>query len=77
MKVLIVEDDQKIINNISFCLEVGYEEVTLVPVCNEQRALEIAQTESPDLVIADVSLSRMDIIGLISKMRECWENSSN
>jgi DNA-binding response OmpR family regulator len=68
MKVLIVEDDQKIINNISFCLDVGYKDVTFVPVCNEQRALEIAQIESPDLVIMDSSLSNIDILGLIRKI---------
>jgi two-component system KDP operon response regulator KdpE len=71
MKVLIVEDDQNIIDNISFCLEVGYKDVTLVSVCNEPRALEIAQTESPDLVMMDVSLTSLDILGLIRKMREC------
>ena len=70
MKVLIIEDDQRIVNNISFCLEVGYKNITLFPANNEPKALEIALTETPDLVIMDVSLLNLDILGLIRKIRE-------
>jgi DNA-binding response OmpR family regulator len=71
VKILIVENDQQVVNDISFCLEVGYKDVTLVPLLNEKRVLEIAQTKSLDLVIMDPSSSNIDILGLIRKIRKC------
>ena len=70
MKILIIEDNHQIVRDISFCLQVRYPEVIVVSVGEEQKGLEMIETESPDLVMVDSSLPDIDILDLVNQIRE-------
>jgi DNA-binding response OmpR family regulator len=73
MKVLIIEDDQQVINNIAFCLAVRYPEVVNVSSPRWQEAVELIETELPDLIIISSSLPGIKITDVISRMRRSFE----
>ena len=70
MKVLIIEDNHQVVRDVSFCLQVRYPEVIVVSVEEERKGLEMVETESPDLVMVDSSLPNVDILELVSQIRE-------
>jgi len=70
LKVLIIEDNPQIVRDISFCLQVRYPEVAVVSVGEERKGLDMVETESPDLVMVDSSLPDVDILELVSQIRE-------
>lgn len=70
MKVLVIEDNQQVVRDVSFCLRVRYPEVVVVSVAEGQKGIEMVETESPDLVMVDSSLADMDTLDLVSKIRD-------
>jgi len=70
LKVLVVEDDRKVIGDISLCLKVRYSEVTIVSAAEGLKGIEMVETESPDLVMVDSSLPDIDALDLIERIRE-------
>jgi len=70
VKVLAIEDNQQVVRDISFCLEVRYPEVIVVSVAEGSKGIEMVETESPDLVMVDSHLPDIDTLGLVSKIRE-------
>ncbi len=70
MKVLVIEDNEQIVRDISFCLQVRYPEVIVVSVAEGPKGIEMVETESPDLVMVDSSLPDIDTLDLVSKIRE-------
>jgi len=70
LKVLIIEDNHQVVRDVSFCLQVRYPEVIVVSVEEERKGLEMVETESPDLVMVDSSLPNVDILELVSQIRE-------
>ena len=73
MKILVVEDNKEILNNISCCLEMRFNNLNIIPVNNKQDAEEITRNKSPDLVIIDPFSSNVDILPLISGIRHYSE----
>jgi CheY-like chemotaxis protein len=67
-KILVVEDESIIAASIAFILEAeGYE------VCfawDGQQGVTMAETESPDLIITDHLMPRMDGIAMIRALRD-------
>ena len=73
MKVLIIGDDRRIIEDISSCLRVRYPDVSIISVPYTETGIELVEAESPNLVMVDSSLKDMtsrDIIGKIRKISE-------
>ncbi len=70
MKVLIIEGDQQVIRDISFCLEVRYPEVMIISANEATKGIEMIETESPDLVMLDSTLSEANSLDIIGKIRE-------
>jgi len=70
VKVLIIEENQRVIRDISFCLKVRYPEVIVVSVAEGSKGIEMVETESPDLVMVDSSLADIEIPDLVAKIRE-------
>ena len=70
MKVLVVGDNQQVVRDVSFCLQLRYPEVVIVSVGEERKGLEMIETESPDLVMVDSSLPDIDTLDWVSKIRE-------
>jgi DNA-binding response OmpR family regulator len=70
MRVLLVEDNQQVIDNISFCLQVRYPELTVNATVEEQRTVERLENNPPDLILLDSATRGIDIYKLISRIRE-------
>ena len=70
MKVLLIEDDQQVVRDLSFCLGVRYPEAIIVSAYDGSKGIEMIETESPDLVLTDSSLPDIDILDLVGKIRE-------
>ncbi len=68
MKILVVDDEELLVKGIRFNLQnEGYE---VLSGCNGLEAVQIAQTQSPDLIVLDVMMPEMDGLTACSKIRE-------
>ena len=70
LKVLLIDDNQKVARDISFSLKARYPDVIVISIVDGRKGIEMVETESPDLVIADSSLPNIDILDLVSEIRE-------
>lgn len=70
MKVLVMAENQRVVKDIFFCLQVRYPEVSVVSVAEGTKGIEMVETEWPDLVMVDSTLSDMDTLDLVAKIRE-------
>lgn len=70
MKVLVIEDNQQVIRDISLCLQIRYPDVSVVSVAEGLKGVEMVETESPDLVMVASSLPNIDTLYLVSQIRE-------
>ena len=68
MKILVVDDEDLLVKGIRFNLQNdGYEVIT---GSNGLEAVQMAQAQSPDLVVLDVMMPEMDGLTACSKIRE-------
>lgn len=70
VKVLIVEQEKRVIKDIAFCLAVRYPEVVIVSSSKWQEAIELIETELPDLIMISSSLPDINTTDLVSKIRQ-------
>jgi two-component system KDP operon response regulator KdpE len=70
MKVLIIEDDERVVKDIVFSLKVRYSDLEVACVAEGLKGISMVETESPDLVIADTSLKNIDSLDMVSKIRD-------
>jgi len=70
LKVLIIEDDSHIVRDISLCLQMRYPDMSIVEADDGAQGIEVIETESPDLVMVDDSLTDIDTLELVSKIRD-------
>ncbi|HYD40431.1 MAG TPA: response regulator transcription factor [Anaeromyxobacter sp.] len=66
-RILVVEDDPSILRGLQ--LNLGMEGYTVRSAMDGETGLELARTESPDLVVVDVMLPRMDGLTLVRELR--------
>ena len=68
MKILVVDDEELLVKGIRFNLQnEGYEVLT---GSNGLEAVQIAQTQAPDLIVLDVMMPQMDGLTACGKIRE-------
>ena len=66
-RVLVCEDDPVVLRLLQVNLELeGYEVLTAQ---NGEEALEVANAQSPDLVVLDIMIPRMDGYQVVNKMK--------
>jgi len=70
MKVLLIENDQQVARDLSFCLQVRYPEAIVVCAVEASTGIEMVESESPDLVMVDSSLPDIDLVEAIRRIRE-------
>jgi len=63
-------ENQRVIKDIFFCLQVRYPEVSVASVAEGTKGIEMVETEWPDLVMVDSALSDIDTLDLVGKIRE-------
>ena len=67
MKILVVDDEALLVKGIRFNLQQdGYEVIT---GCDGVEAVELAQSQQPDLFVLDVMMPRMDGLNACSQIR--------
>ena len=68
MKILVVDDEKLLVKGIKFNLEnEGYEVIT---GADGMEAVELAGSESPDLIVLDLMMPRLDGLEACGKIRE-------
>ena len=68
MKILVVDDEMLLVKGIRFNLQHdGYEVIT---GCDGVEAVELAQSQNPDLIVLDIMMPRLDGLEACSKIRE-------
>jgi len=70
VRVLVIEENQQVVRDISSSLQVRYPECIIISVSEGARGVEMVETDSPDLVMVDSSLPDIGILDLISRIRE-------
>src|SRR5512136_245405 len=70
MKVLLVGDDQHVMKHISSSLHSRWPSATVVSTAMGSKGIELVETETPDLVMADFSLPDMRCADLVARIRE-------
>ncbi|MFI5295788.1 MAG: response regulator [Thermodesulfovibrionales bacterium] len=68
MKILVVDDDE---NNLLLTkLELSDELWQVITASNGQEAMELFESENPDMVIVDVKMPGIDGLTLLKKMKD-------
>jgi len=73
MKVLVIADNQEVVQDLSFCLRLRWQDAIVVYTDDGLKGMELLETGAPDLVIADLSLKSIDSLDLIRQIRESSE----
>ncbi len=69
MKILIIEDDSKIIESIRFVFQVGWPEAKVISTKRGEEGLEMIEKESPQLVILDLGLPDIEGFEVLRQIR--------
>ncbi len=70
MRVVMIDDDQRLVSNIALCLRVKYPDVDVVSAGDGRKGIHMVETESPNLVIIGTSSPNADTLALIKNIRE-------
>ena len=70
MKVLVIGQDQEVVKNISFCLQLRWPDAIIVSAAEGSEGIGLVEAEAPDLVMADFSVPDMNGLDLVGKIRE-------
>ena len=68
MKILVVDDEALLVKGIRFNLQNDSYEV--ITGCDGMEAVELARSQSPDLIVLDVMMPRMDGLEACTRIRE-------
>jgi DNA-binding response OmpR family regulator len=70
MKALLIEDDAEIIDSVKLTFQLRWPEVSFVTTFLGEKGVELAQQESPDIVILDLGLPDLDGFEVLRRIRE-------
>jgi DNA-binding response OmpR family regulator len=69
MKVLMIEDDADIIDFMKTALQIGWPEAVLISATNGTRGIEMAEMESPAIILLDLGLPDVNGFDVLKKVR--------
>ncbi len=69
MKVLVIEDDPKIVETLIFAFNVGWPEVNVISTRHGEEGVKMVETEAPTVIILDLGLPDMDGFAVLEQIR--------
>ena len=69
MRALIIEDDQEIVESVSLAFRMGWPEVRLISTHLGKKGIELAETETPDIIILDLGLPDINGFDVLKGIR--------
>jgi DNA-binding response OmpR family regulator len=69
MKLLVIEDNPEIIEAVSLCFELRWSEVNIISTPSGENGIELASSESPDLIILDLGLPDISGFEVLRRVR--------
>ena len=69
MKILVIEDDSTIIENLALTFKVGWPEACMIWTALGEEGVEMVEKESPDLVILDLGLPDISGFEVLKSIR--------
>jgi DNA-binding response OmpR family regulator len=73
VKVVLLENDERTIRDLCFCLEVRYPQVNCAVANSLENTHRTIKTEPPELIILDASFPSINILDLINEVRHYSE----
>lgn len=70
MKVLVVEDNPEIIRTVTLCFQLRWQGATIVSAGEGLKGVELAEKESPDIIILDLGLPDIDGFEVLHRVRK-------
>jgi two-component system KDP operon response regulator KdpE len=70
VKILIVDDDSDVVESVRLGFTLQWREVDVVGTGEGERAIDLVEEESPDLVLLDVGLPDLDGYRVLQRIRE-------
>jgi len=70
MKILVIEDDLKIVNVLRLLLKIGWPEAELVSMVNGEQGLAAVEACTPDAVILDLGLPDISGFEVLRRLRQ-------
>jgi two-component system KDP operon response regulator KdpE len=69
MRVLVIEDNSEIAENISLCISLAWSEASVILADDGDKGIELIETESPDVVILNLELRGADSFRVLEEIR--------
>ncbi len=69
VKVLVIEDKEEVAENVATCLNVAWSQVDVVVVAEPDRGIDLAESQSPDVVILDLELGGTGSFKVLKQLR--------
>jgi DNA-binding response OmpR family regulator len=69
MKILIIEDNSELIEPISVMFKLRWPDCSTIPCAEGLRGVELAEIESPDIIILDINLPDTDGFEVLRRIR--------
>ncbi|MFA6772006.1 MAG: response regulator, partial [Dehalococcoidales bacterium] len=69
MKVLIVEDDNKIITALTYCFQLVWPTIEIVATRWGEEGINLAESITPDVIILDLGLPDIDGLEVLKRLR--------
>lgn len=69
MKVLVVDDHQKIVDAVTLCLKLRWPSAKVLAAYDGVSGLHMVESEAPDIVILDIGLPEMDGLEMLERVR--------
>lgn len=69
MKVLVIEDAPEIVESIQLCVSIRWPESTVVSTARGAPGVQMVETESPDIVMLDLTLPDTDGLDVLKEIR--------
>jgi len=69
MKALLIEDSPEATNTVSMAFEFRWPEATIISAVDGAKGVEMAETESPDIIILEINLPDVDGFEVLKQIR--------